>query len=244
MALEALKCATILDGMRLVTIGDKTLTHDKHVYAKNSRWASNLRTWGEAKVVKEGKDNKTGSKGMSQLFVGYPANQEADSMRMWIPDTNGVVTSRYVIWLKRMFFEHKVEVKPFNITEEDDKKVEAKDEVKAVEEIEDDWIPDLIESAADDEVNDADVESAAGETDDQNAATTWSGRTIQAPTRLTAQARGGLEDFQGTVVKMKYLGYMAELGNAEITTAAVAEKNIEISLWELESEVDSTTQAS
>ena len=79
---------------------------------------------------------------------------------------------RAVIWIKRMFFQYKVEVEPFNMTEEDDKKVKAKDEDKAVEEIEDERIPDLIESAVDDEVDDADVKSAAGETDDQDAATT------------------------------------------------------------------------
>ncbi len=73
-----------------------------------------------------------------------------------------------------MFFEHKVEVEPLNM-DEDDKvkvKVEATDEVEAEEEEEDNRVPDLIEPAADDEVNDADVESAAGETDDQDAATT------------------------------------------------------------------------
>ena len=108
------------------------------------------------------------------MSVGYPANRETDSVRMWNPDTNGVVTSRDVIWLKRMVFEHKVEVEPLNVT--DDKKVkvkvEATDEIDAEEEDEDKQVPDLIESAADDEVDDADVESAAGETDDQDAATT------------------------------------------------------------------------
>ncbi len=73
--------------------------------------------------MKEGKDGKTGSKGTAMMFVGYPANQEADSVRMWNPDTNEVVTSRGVIWLKCMFFEHKVEVKPLNMAEEDDKKL-------------------------------------------------------------------------------------------------------------------------
>ena len=58
----------------MVTIGDTTVTHEEHVYAKNPRWASNLRFWGEAEVVKEGKDGKTRSKGIAMMFVGYPAN--------------------------------------------------------------------------------------------------------------------------------------------------------------------------
>ncbi len=53
---------------------------------------------------------------------------------------------------------------------------------------------------------------------------------IQASTRLTVYVRGGLEYFQRTAVKMKYLGYMKELDNVEIVTAAVAAENIEISL--------------
>ena len=48
--------------------------------------------------------------------------------------------------------------------------------------------------------------------------------------RLTAQVGGHLEDFQGNAIEMNYLGRMAELDNAEIATAAVAEENIEISL--------------
>ncbi len=108
------------------------------------------------------------------MFVGYPANRETDSVRMWNPDTNGVVKSRDVIWLKRMFFEQKVEVEPVNITENDavKVKVEATDEIEAEEEDEDRLVLDLIESAADDDVDGADVESAAEETGDQNAEAT------------------------------------------------------------------------
>ena len=52
---------------------------------------------------------------------------------------------------------------------------------------------------------------------------------VQTPVRLTAQVRGGLEDFHGTAVEMKYLVLMAELDNNEIATAAVVKENVEIS---------------
>ncbi len=125
-------------------------------------------------MVKEGKDGKTGSKGIAMVFLGYPANRETDSVRMWNPDTNGVVTSGDVIWLKRMFFESKVEVEPFNMTDDDKVKVkvEATDEIENQEEEEDRRVPDLVESAADDDVDDADVDAAAGETNDNDADTT------------------------------------------------------------------------
>ncbi len=37
VALEALNCATMLNGLQLVKIGDKTATRDKHIYDKNPR---------------------------------------------------------------------------------------------------------------------------------------------------------------------------------------------------------------
>ena len=55
---------------------------DKHVYAKNPIWASDMRTWDEAGVVKEGKDGKIVIKGIAMMFVGYPVNQDPDSVRM------------------------------------------------------------------------------------------------------------------------------------------------------------------
>ena len=39
------------------------------------------------------------------MFVGYANNRESDSVKMWNPETNRVVTTRDVIWLKRMFYE-------------------------------------------------------------------------------------------------------------------------------------------
>ena len=39
------------------------------------------------------------------MFVGYPDNREHDSVRMWNPETNGIWTTRDVIWLKRYYFD-------------------------------------------------------------------------------------------------------------------------------------------
>ena len=105
VAMEALKCATQLDRLKVVTLGNQTTTCDILMFGKNPNWAKNLHTWGQAIVVKEGKDGKTGDCGKLMMFVGYPSNGESDSVRMWNPTTNQVVTTRVVIWLKRMFFE-------------------------------------------------------------------------------------------------------------------------------------------
>jgi len=121
VSLEVIKCATMLDGLRLVADDGKRKTRDEHIHGKNPRWATNLRTWEEAGVVKEGKDGKTGDKGAAMMFVRYPVNQEADSVRMWNPVTNGVVTTRDVIWLKQMFFERKADDETYTL-DDDEKK--------------------------------------------------------------------------------------------------------------------------
>ena len=59
---------------------------------------------GEAGVVSEGPDGKSGDSGIEMMFVGYPANRESDSVQMWDPTKNGVVTTRNVIWMKLMYF--------------------------------------------------------------------------------------------------------------------------------------------
>ena len=61
MAVEAIKCATQLDRLVVMKHGNKTATQDKHVYNKNPKWAKNLQTWGNAGMVKEGKDGKSGN---------------------------------------------------------------------------------------------------------------------------------------------------------------------------------------
>ena len=53
VAIKAIKCATQLDGLNIVIVGGMTGMRDFHVFGSNSNWSSNLRTWGEAGVVKE-----------------------------------------------------------------------------------------------------------------------------------------------------------------------------------------------
>ena len=96
VVIEAIKCATMLDGLTTVKFGDKDASHDIHVFGTLSKWSANLRTWGEAGAVKTGKDGKSGDRGQFVMFVGYHPNHESDSVCMWDPSTNGVVTTRNV----------------------------------------------------------------------------------------------------------------------------------------------------
>ena len=96
---------TQLDGLRVVTLGETTVTRDILMFGENPHWSKNLHVWGEAGIVKERKNGKTGDRGVLMMVIGYPLNRKSDSVRMWNPATNGIVTTRDVAWLKRMFFE-------------------------------------------------------------------------------------------------------------------------------------------
>lgn len=55
VAIEAIKNATQLNGLHVVTINDITHTRDKHMSRLLPKWANAMRSWGKAGVVKEGK---------------------------------------------------------------------------------------------------------------------------------------------------------------------------------------------
>ena len=105
VALEAISCATQLDGLVVVKIKGKLATRDMHLFGANPTWSKKLRVWGEAGVVAEGKDSKTGNRGATMMFVGY-TERGSDSVRMWDSHTTRVIVSRDVIWLKRMFYKN------------------------------------------------------------------------------------------------------------------------------------------
>ena len=79
VALGAISCATQLDGLAMVEIKGKLATHDMHMFDANTTWSKKLRVWGEAGVVAESKDSKTGDRGATMMFVGY-AERESDSV--------------------------------------------------------------------------------------------------------------------------------------------------------------------
>ncbi len=74
-----------------------------------------LRTWGEAGVIKTGKDGKIGDWGFMGMFVGYALNHKGDCYRMWNSNTKKVSETCDIAFLNRMFFrthtkpEHKTQ---------------------------------------------------------------------------------------------------------------------------------------
>jgi hypothetical protein len=93
-----------MDGLKLVKVDGVTSTRDTHMYGKNPSWTRNMRTFGEAGVVAEGKNKKFGNRGTTMMFIGYPSNREHDCVKMYNPETNRIVTTRDVIWLNQFYY--------------------------------------------------------------------------------------------------------------------------------------------
>jgi hypothetical protein len=74
------------------------------IYGENPKWVNNLHVIGEAAVVKEGKDGKSGDRGITMMFVGPALDRTSDTYRFWNETTNRIINSRDAIWLGRLYF--------------------------------------------------------------------------------------------------------------------------------------------
>ena len=63
-----------------------------------------MRTFGKAGTVRTGKDGKVGNCGVTMMMVGYADNHEGNCYRMFNPLRTSIVESRYVTWLRRMYY--------------------------------------------------------------------------------------------------------------------------------------------
>jgi hypothetical protein len=98
--------ATDTDGLQVVTVDGLITTSYKHFFGQNPKFAHHLRTWGEAGTVKTKTKTtpKLANRGVQCMFVGYAKDHEGDCYQMFNPKTDGVHTTRDVIWLRRMFY--------------------------------------------------------------------------------------------------------------------------------------------
>ena len=82
---EAVKTATKLDWLTVMTLDGVTKSRVEHYCGKVPRFASYLKTFGEAGTVTIGKDGKVGSRGVTIFFVGYADKHGGDCYRMFNP---------------------------------------------------------------------------------------------------------------------------------------------------------------
>ena len=238
VAIEALTCAVQLDGLTSVELKGKLASRDEHVYGCNPKWATptQLRVWGEAGVVREGKDGKTGDRGTKMMFVGYPHNRESDCKRMFNPQTKRVVVTRDVIWMHEMYYKEPMGTGMEILGETSE---EYQDEENGVESNYDDRddeeeIPDLAVRVEDDE--DSDDEDSVAEEDVtplRATVTTRSGRSVRPSTRLIETMTTTM--MTGSAAELRLMSARGEQDNIEIELAAFetevsAEAAIELNL--------------
>jgi len=103
---EAFQTATKLDGLWEIELDGIKKSRYMHWNGINPKFVSNLRTWGEAGVVKIRNKftKKIDDRGCICMFVGYPENHYDDTFRMWDPRSRRVHITRDISWLNKMYF--------------------------------------------------------------------------------------------------------------------------------------------
>jgi len=95
---------TALDNLIPVTFNGVTKTRYEHAGFEIPKFVKYLRTFGEAGIVKNGKDGKVGDRGITMVFVGYADERAGNCYRMYNPVTSRVSVTRDVLWVGRMYF--------------------------------------------------------------------------------------------------------------------------------------------
>ena len=102
---EAAKTVTALDNLIPVTWNGITKTRYEHAGFKIPKFVKYLRrTFGEAGIVKNGKDGKVGDRGITIVFVGYTDELAGNCYRMCNLVTSQVCVTQDIIWWGRMYF--------------------------------------------------------------------------------------------------------------------------------------------
>ncbi|KAL7579260.1 hypothetical protein ACA910_011419 [Epithemia clementina (nom. ined.)] len=103
----AVQHETLLDGYCIVQVGTGVAkTRYEHILGSNPKSVDLTRTWGEAGTVTlyDKKVSKLNNRGVHCLFVGYATNHPEGTYAMYDPKTNGVHTTRDIVWLHRMYY--------------------------------------------------------------------------------------------------------------------------------------------
>ena len=101
---EALTTVTALDNLIPVTWNGITKTRYEHAGFEIPKFVKHLRTFGEAGIVKNGKDGKVGDRGITMVFVGHADEHAGNCYRMYNLMTSRVNVTQDVIWLGHMSF--------------------------------------------------------------------------------------------------------------------------------------------
>jgi hypothetical protein len=204
----------------VVEIKGKLDTHNMHLFGANPTWSKKLHDWGEAGVVAEGKDSKTGNRGITMMFVGY-TERKSDSVRMWDSRTTRVIVSCDVIWLNRMLIKNDatgvIDLDTFGVIE-DDSGLESGTGLGSAD------VNDVINKGL---TNNQPFQSGGGVmwaspvvNMPSEVPATRSGRIIRTPDRLT----------YAPAVEQRYLEEMAEVDKVDLANMYMSLRSMELAL--------------
>ncbi len=75
---EVIMTLAKLDWLKLITINTVKKTRIEHYGLPLPNFTRYLRTWGEAGIIKTGKDGEIGDRGVTGMFMGYTLNHEGN----------------------------------------------------------------------------------------------------------------------------------------------------------------------
>ena len=114
----ATSTAMMLDWLVTVDIAGIEKSRFEHCFGCLPKFATNLRTWGEAGVVTIKTVNYPAvqHRAVTCLFAGYLKDSNHDSYQMYEPVNNTIYRTRDIQWLGRMYFP-KAKVPPVDISD-------------------------------------------------------------------------------------------------------------------------------
>jgi Reverse transcriptase (RNA-dependent DNA polymerase) len=99
------RLATLLDMILVKNHKDKSPY--ELWYNKIPQWSSNLRTFGEIRIIQDGALGKIKSKltnrGFPSMFIGCPPNHSNDVFQFMVLSKSSIITSRNVVWLNKTY---------------------------------------------------------------------------------------------------------------------------------------------
>ncbi len=101
---EAAMTLTLLDNLIPMTWNGITKTRYEHAGFEIPKFVKHLRTFSEAKFVKNGKDGKVSNRGITMVFVGHADRHAGNCYRMYNLVMTRVCETRDIIWCGHMYF--------------------------------------------------------------------------------------------------------------------------------------------
>ncbi len=108
LAKECLSLVNKNCNLAVIEFNNQQLTRYKAADQEIPQWTKSLRSFGEAGVVKIGKNGKLGDRRVTCIFVNYANKHSSDCYQMYNPKSGKIIKTRDIQWLNKMFFQNDI----------------------------------------------------------------------------------------------------------------------------------------